>query len=227
MSADTSKQTAQLNSQNQLQQQQQASQNALLQQNNAALSPYLTGNQGFTPQQMAALNSQALDQNALRFNQGTQQANAQLAARGEGLGNTPGSGIAATGYGNLQAAKAGDLADALRTVTLNDAQQGLANKFNAASVLSGNAQTYAGNVGTYGSGASNALGQLTQAQGQSFGNNFAKGLGGALGGAAAGGVGGFVNSGVGNLGTAVSKIGSGNWGWVWILVGILAISRGV
>ena len=192
MSQDTSSQKSQLNSQNQLQAQQQAAQNQLLQQNNTALSPYLTGNQGFTPEQMAALNSQALDQNALRYNQGTQQANAQLAARGEGLGNTPGSGVAATGYGNLQAAKAGDLADALRTVTLNNAQQGLTNKFNAASVLSGNAQTYAGNVGTYGRGASNALSNLTQAQGNSFSSKFGQGLGSGLGSAVSKGIAGTV-----------------------------------
>ena len=192
MSQDTSSQKNQLNTQNQLQAQQQAAQNQLLQQNNTALSPYLTGNQGFTPEQMAALNSQALDQNALRYNQATQQTNQQLAARGEGLGNTPGSGVAATGYGNLQAAKSGDLADALRTVTLNNAQQGLANKFNAASVLSGNAQTYAGNVGTYGSGASNALGNLTTAQGNTWQSQFGKAFGSALGmGAGLGAAGGL------------------------------------
>lgn len=212
MSQSTSSQQSQLNTQNQMQQQQQNSENQLLQQNNTALSPYLTGNQGFTPQQMAALNSQALDQNALKYNQATQATNSELAARGEN-GQTPGSGVAATGYGNLQAAKAGDLADSLRTVTLDNAQQGLANKFNAASVLSGNAQTYGQNVGTYGSGASNALGDLTQAQGNTWQSQFGKALGSAAGGAAAGFGGGLANAGVGQLGTAVSKIGSGNWGW--------------
>jgi hypothetical protein len=208
MSQSTKDQKGQLQTQNQLQQQQQAAQNALLQQNNTALSPYLTGNQGFTPEQLAALNSQALDQNALRFNQATQATNAQLLARGEN-GATPGSGVMATGYGNLQAAKSGDLADALRTVTLNNAQQGLANKFNAASVLSGNAQTYAGNVGTYGAGANSALGDLTKAQSNSFGNK----LGNALAMPVAAAFGGAANAGVGNLGTAVSKIGNGQWGW--------------
>lgn len=180
MSQSTSSQTSQLNSQNQMQQQQQAAQNQLLQQNNAAFSPYLTGNVGFTPQQMSALNSQALDQNALKYNQATQQTNSELAARGEN-GQTPGSGVAATGYGNLQAAKAGDLADSLRTVTLNNAQQGLANQFNAGSLLSGNAQTYAGNVGTYGSGASNALTQLGAAQANGLGAQLAKNFGSSLG----------------------------------------------
>src|ERR1017187_3377667 len=211
MSQSTSDQKSQLDSQNALQQQQQASQDALLKQNNTALSPYLTGNQGFTPEQMAALNSQALDQNALRYNQATQQTNQQLAARGEGLGNTPGSGVAATGYGNLQAAKAGDLADALRTVTLNNAQQGLANKFNAASVLSGNAQTYAGNVGTYGGGASNALNALTGAQANGFQAQFGKALGAGLGAGTAGlattAAGGFAGGALGGTG-AMSGAGS-------------------
>jgi hypothetical protein len=213
MSQSTSAQTNQLATQNQLQQHQQNAQNSLLQGNQAALSPYLTGNQGFTPQQMAALNSQALDQNALQYNGATQATNAQLAARGEGLGDTPASGVQAGAYGNLQAAKSGDLADSLRTVTLNNAQQGLANQFNAASVLSGNAQTYGQNVGTYGSGANSALGNLTQAQGNTWQSQFGKALGQAAGGAAAGFGGGALNAGVGSLGTAVSKLGSGNFGW--------------
>lgn len=213
MGQSTTSQTSQLNSQNALQQQQQADQNALLQQNQAAFSPYLSGNQGFTPQQLAAMNSQALDQNALQYNGATQATNAQLAARGEGLGNTPGSGVQAGAYGDLQAAKAGNLSSSLQNVTLNNAQQALANQFNAGSLLSGNAQTYAGNVGTYGSGANSALGNLTQAQGNTFGTQFGKALGGALGGAAAGAAGGVANAGVGNLGTAVSKVGSGSWGW--------------
>lgn len=213
MSQATGSQTAQLNSQNQLQQQQQASQNSLLQANQAALSPYLSGNQGFTPQQMAAMNSQALDQNALQYNGATQATNAQLAARGEGLGNTPASGVQAGAYGNLQAQKAGNLSNSLQTVTLNNAQQALANQFNAASVLSGNAQTYAGNVGTYGTGANSALNNLTSAQANTWQSQLGKAAGAAVGGALGGATGGIGNAAVGNLGTAVSKIGSGNWGW--------------
>jgi hypothetical protein len=213
MSQSTSAQQGQLNTQNQMQQQQQASQNQLLQQNNTALSPYLTGNQGFTPQQLSAMNSQALDQNALQYNGAAQSANSELAARGEGLGNTPGSGVAATGYGNLQAAKAGNLSNSLQTITLNNAQQGLANKFNAASVLSGNAQTYAGNVGTYGQGASSALNNLTSAQANTWQSQFGKALGAAAGGAAGAFGAGAGATAFGNLGTQVSKIGSGNFGW--------------
>lgn len=203
MSQSTTDQKGQLDTQNQLQQKQLASQNALLNQNKAALSPLLDGNHGFTPQQMAALNSQALDQNALRFNQATQGANAQLAARGEGLGNTPGSGVAATGYGNLQAARAGDLADSLRTVTLNNAQQGNANMFNAASVLSGNAQTLGQNVGTFGNGANSALGDLTTAQANTWQSQLGKAAGQAAGGAVGAFTGGFGASAAGQLGKSL------------------------
>lgn len=203
MSQSTTDQKSQLDTQNQLQQQQLASQNKLLTQNNTALSPYLTGNMGFNPQQMAALNSSALDQNALRFNQATQDTNSQLAARGEGLGNTPGSGVQATGYGNLQAAKAGDLADSLRTVTLNNAQQGIANQFNAASVLSGNAQTLGQNVGTFGQGAGTALGDLTQAQANTWQSQLGKAAGQAVGAAAGGFTGGFGASAAGQLGKSL------------------------
>lgn len=203
MSQSTSDQKAQLNTQDQLQQQQLAQQNKLLTQNNTALSPYLSGNMGFNPQQLAALNSSALDQNALRFNQATQGTNATLAARGEGLGNTPGSGVAATGYGNLQAAKAGDLADSLRTVTLNNAQQGLANQFNAASVLSGNAATLGQNVGTFGQGANGALNDLTSAQANTWQSQLGKAAGQGLGAAVGGFTGGFGASAAGQLGKAL------------------------
>jgi hypothetical protein len=205
MGPDTSAQTNQLDLQNQLQQQQLASENAVNAQVNTAVSPYLSGNQGYSAQQLSALTGSALDQNALRYNQAAQQTNAQTSARGEN-GLTPLSGVAASGYGNLQASKAGDLADSLRTVTLNNAQQANTNKFNAASILSGQGQTLAGNVGTFGSGASSSLNSLTTAQQGGFFNNFTKALGGAVGGAAGAAA-------TGGAGTFASTLGSGNYGW--------------
>jgi hypothetical protein len=206
MGSNDSTQKNQLNLQNQLQAQQQAKQDALLQQNQTALSPYLSGNIGYTPAQLASLNTSVLSQNAQKYNAAAQQTNAQLAARGEN-GQTPLSGVAATGYGNLNAARASDLSSGLNTVVQNNAQQALANQFNAASVLSGNAQTYAGNVGTYGSGASNALNNVTQAQSNGFLNNFAKSLGsgfGAVGTALTGGAAGSGLSSAGSAGTPVT-----------------------
>ena len=174
-------QKKQLALQNSLQQQQLDKQNAIGTQLQTSLAPYLSSaGQGFAPGELSALYGSALDQNASRYNAATQQTNANLSARGEN-GLTPLSGVAATGYGNLQASKAGDLADALRTVTLNDAQQNTANRFNANSQLAGLGQTYAGNVGTFGSGASGALSNLTTAQQGGFFNNLSRGLGAGLG----------------------------------------------
>lgn len=205
MGANTSKQDNQLQLQNQLAQQQLAHTNATLDQVNGAVSPALTGNSGFSPAMLAALNSQALDQNAQRYGQAAVQTNNTLAARGES-GMAPLSGVAASGYGNLQASKASDLADSLRTVTLNNAQQANTNKYNAAAILSGGAQTQAGTFGTANAGASSALGNLTTAQQGGFFNNFTKAIGQGLGSAAGDAI-------TGGTGTALSKIGSGQWGF--------------
>jgi hypothetical protein len=200
-----STQKGQLNLQNTLQQQQLDKQNALTGQIQSSLAPYLTGNQGFTPQQLAAMNSMAIDTNASQYNSAGNQLRQQLAARGEN-GQTPLSGTGVAGIAGLLSGKASDLSNALRTNTLNNAQQALANQFNANSILSGTAQTYAGNVGTFGSGASNALNNVTQAQANSGLNKFLGGLGSGLGsGLSAGATGG--------LGSVLSGIGSGNFGW--------------
>lgn len=205
MPANDSSQKAQLSQQNAAQAAQQAQQNALIQGNTTALSPYLSGTKGFTPAQLAAMTSQDEDQNAQQYNAAGNQLRQQLLARGEN-GQTPLSGTGVAGIAGLLSGKASDLANSLRTTTLNNAQQGLANQFNAASVLSGNAQTLAGNVGTYGSGASNALGQLTQAQSNSGLNKFLGGLGSGLGG----GISGLATGALGGgLGSALSGLGSG------------------
>lgn len=210
----TNTQQQQLNLQNTLQQQQLAQQNQYLSQVSGALAPYLSGKgQGFTPAQLAAMNSQAIDTNATQYNGAGNQVRQALLARGEN-GQTPLSGTGVAGISGLLSAKAGDLANALRTNTLNDAQQNLSNRFNAASVLSGNANTLAGNVGTFGSGASSALGALTQKQISDQQNSFlatlARGFGGGLGA----GLGGGVSSGLtGGIGTALSGLGKGNFGW--------------
>lgn len=204
----TSSQSDQLKLQNQLQQQQLAQQNQYLGQVNSAVSPYLTSQgQGFTPAQLAAMNSQAIDQNASQYNSAGQQLRQALLARGES-GQTPLSGTGVAGISGLLSGKASDLANALRTNTLNDAQQNLTNRFNAASVLSGNAGTLAGNVGVFGSGANSSLSALTQKQiadmQNSFGARFASGLGAGLGS----GISGLATAGLGGgIGTALSSLG--------------------
>jgi hypothetical protein len=196
MGSNTDTQKQQLSQQNAAQTAAQTAQNATLAQVNKSLSPYLSGTQGFTPAQLAAMNSQDLDQNAQQYNAAGNQLRQQLLARGEG-GNTPLSGTGVAGIAGLLSGKASDLANSLRTTTLNNAQQGLTNQFNANSILSGNAQTQAGNVATYGGGANSALNAYTQAQANSPLNKLLGGLGTGI---AAVGTAGLA----GGLGSALS-----------------------
>jgi hypothetical protein len=205
MPSNDSTQKQQLSEQNAAQTAAQTAQNATLSQVNNSLSPYLSGTQGFTPQQLAAMTSQNLDQNAQQYNAAGNALRQTLQARGEN-GQTSLSGTGVAGIAGLLSGKASDLANSMRTTTLNNAQQGLTNQFNANSILSGNAQTQAGNVATYGSGANNSLNAVTTAQSNSGINKFLGGLGSGLGSGVAAGV-------TGGLGTAASTVGSGNFGW--------------
>lgn len=205
MPSNDSTQKQQLSDQNAAQAAAQAAQTATLKQVNDSVSPYLSGNQGFTPQQMAAMNSMAIDQNAQQYNGAGNQLRASLQARGDN-GQTPISGTGVSGIAGLLSGKASDLANSLRTNTLNNAQQGLTNQFNANAILAGTAQTQAGNVNTYGAGANNSLNNVTQAQSNSGLNKFLGGLGSGLGSGISAGL-------TGGLGTAASKVGSGNYGW--------------
>jgi hypothetical protein len=199
MGANTGTASSQLSQNNANQAAAQAAQNSTLGQINSSLSPYLSGNQGFTPAQMAALNSTALDQNAQQYNSAGNQLRQQLQARGDN-GATPLSGTGVAGIAGLLSGKASSLSNSLQTNVLNNAQQGLTNQFNANSILSGNAQTQAGNVNTYGAGANSALNAYTSAQANSPLNTFLKTLGGGLGTAGA-------IAGAGGLGTALSGLG--------------------
>ena len=201
---------AQLNDQNQLQQQAFDAQMGTLNLVKDNLKGYLSGNLGFTPQQKSYMTSQALNQNSEKYNQAGNQVRSALAARGLSGTQTPGGGATAGILSGLYGAKASDASNAINTINLQDSQQALNNKFNAASILSGNAQTLGGSLGVFGAGANNSLNQYVTASNQGFGAAFTKGLGGALGA----GIGGAVTGGIsGGLGTAMSTIGSGNYGW--------------
>lgn len=190
----------QLNQQNDLQNKAFNSQMDTLNSLKSSLSGYLSGNQGFTGQQMSTMTSQALNQNSQKYNQAGNQVRAALGARGISGSQTPGGGATAGTLAGLYGAKASDQSNAINTINLQNSQQAMNNQFNAAGVLSGNAQTLGGSVGTFGSGASSALGQYVQASQGGFLNNFAKGLGSGLGGAGAA-------MATGGLGTALSGLG--------------------
>ena len=148
---------------------------------NKAFSGFLSGNQGFNPQMLAAMRSQFLNSNNSTFNQAGQQVREALGARGEGTGSSPVGGNYAAGIANLLGAKAGSQSQGLLGIDVQNAQQALANQFNAGNILSGNAATLTGTQGVAGAGASSALNSYITAANQGFGNAFTTGLGSTLG----------------------------------------------
>lgn len=170
-----------------------------------ALSPYLSGTQGFTPDQLATMRTQFLNSNAQTFNQAGSQVREALTARGN-TGANPIGGDYVRGISGLMAARAGSQSQGLLGINAENARQALMNQFNAANVLSGNAATLTGTQGVAGSAASSALNDYIRAANTGFLSSFTNSLGAGLGSGIASGV-------TGGIGTGFSKIGSGNWGW--------------
>lgn len=170
-----------------------------------AFSKYTTQNIGFDPQQYAAMQTQLMNQNSGDYGSAGAQVRSALLARGGG-GSMPTGGSDARAYSGLYGAQASDLSSNLNNLRIQNAQQALTNRFNAGSLLSGNAATLTGTQGVAGSAASSALSDYIKAKNsgvlQSFMGGLGQGLGGGLGAGLSGGI-----------GTAMSKVGSGNYGW--------------
>jgi hypothetical protein len=176
---------------------------AQLQQLQTQLTPYLQGaGQGYDPQQMAGMQSQFLNQNAQQFQNAGQAVRAALLARGEGSGTAPVGGDYTRGISSLMGAAGASQAQGLLGLQQQSALQALQNKFNAAGVLSGNAQTLTGTQGVAGSGASSALNSYIQAKNSGLMQNLMSGLGSGLGQ----GLGAMAT---GGLSTMLSGLGKG------------------
>lgn len=172
----------------------------------SAFSKYTTQNLGFDPAQYAAMQTQALNQNTGTFGQAGNQVRSALLARGSGGGNLPVGGDYVRGISGLMGAQASDLSSNLNSLRIQNAQQALVNRFNAGNLLSGNAATLTGTQGVAGAAASSALGDYIKAKNTGFLSSFTNALGTGLGGGLASGI-------TGGIGTAASKVGSGNYGW--------------
>ncbi len=182
-------------------------QQARLTQLQNAFQPYTQGaGQGFAPDQLAAMQSQILNQNSSQFNSAGAGVRSALLARGGSGGNQPVGGDYTRGIAGLMGAQAQDRSQNLNSLRIANAQQALANRFNAGNLLSGNAATLTGTQGVAGAGASSALSDYIKAKNSGFMQSFASGLGSGLGG-------GLGNGISGGIGTAASKVGSGNFGW--------------
>jgi hypothetical protein len=170
---------AQLNLQNQLTKQQLNRQNSFQDAATNAVKEFLSGNKGFAPDQLAAMRSQFLNSNSQTFNNAGEQVRAYLQSKGANGGDLPVGGDTVRGIASLEGARAGSQSSGLLGIDVTNAQQALANLFNAANVFGGNAAE--SNVGTFNGGASNALNQYVMAKNTGFGNAFTSSFGGALG----------------------------------------------
>jgi hypothetical protein len=159
---------------------------------NAKLTNQVSNPQGFTPQALAAANTQATEGVARDFSSAQKATQEIEAARG---GSTLPSGVEAQlTAGNANAA-AQEESTAQNQIQLANAQQQQQNYWNAVGALSGTAQLM--NPQSFMSGANNTaseLSGLSEADSKakssgffnSFANSFASGLGGGLGGVLSG-----------------------------------------
>lgn len=190
----------QLKLQNKLVQEQLAYQKSFMDPVKSALQKYLQGNgEGFTPEQMATLNSQFLDSNANDFQSAGQNVKAALASRGAGQGDVPIGGDYVRGIAELEGAKAQSQSGGLSNIRMASIQQALQNKFNAANVFGGNSAQVGGNVGTFNSGAGNALNTYVSAANTGFGNAFSSAFGGSLGKGLGSGLSAGITGGISGL----------------------------
>jgi hypothetical protein len=122
----------------------------------AAMTPYLSGDVGYTADQMKALNNQGMTQLSTGYDDAYSQMRAALLRSGEGAGQ-PMSGVGNTNVAELQAGMANATAGMRNTNLLSSYNQALANKFNAAGAMMGTAQLAGQNFGVSTGGSEAAL----------------------------------------------------------------------
>lgn len=170
-----------------------------------AVSGYLSGNQGFDPQQLALLKSQFLNSNAAQYQQAGKNVRTALLRSGSADSSVPAGGDYVRGISGLEGAMASNASSGLANIDLQNLQQALNNKFNAASLINGQAAQLTSPISTFGAGANDALNQYVQASNSGFGAMLSKGLGAGLGM----GIGSGLTGGFGNLLSSFGKFGSG------------------
>jgi hypothetical protein len=145
------------------------------------ISKYLTGNEGFNPEQMAMLRSSFLNDNASAYSDAGSSVRDMLTARG-GDGALPVGGNYVKGISGLLGAQASAKSSGLLNLGIMDQQQALNNKFNTASVLSGNGAALSSSIGSTAGAGSSALSDYIKSKSQGFGAHFMDALGSGLGG---------------------------------------------
>jgi hypothetical protein len=129
----------------------------------AAMVHFLTDEHGFSPEQASEMTSQFLDQQAQRFGEASRNASTNLRRRGSGEGDNPVGGDYTRGIAALQGMQAASTSAGLRDIKLEDLKQGLANKFNTASMFLGIAPSFGNQAVGFGQNATTALGDYVKA----------------------------------------------------------------
>jgi hypothetical protein len=160
-----------------------------------ALGKYMSGNVGFDPAQLAAMKSQFLNTTANQYQNAGSNLRTALLRTGSASSSMPAGGDFVRGVAGLEGGLASTTSSGLANIDLQDLSQALTNKFNAASVINGQAAQLASPISTFGAGASNALSNYVQSQQSTFGNMLARGFGSALGS----GLGAGVSGGIGGV----------------------------
>lgn len=115
---------------------------------------------GFTPADLAAMRTQAIQNTQNQYATGLQQLKTQLAARGLYGGATPTSGIAGSNFGQYQALGAQAMSQNLSNINIQNALQAQQNRWNAGNLLG--QYTSLLNPGAFVGGAGGAMESRTQ-----------------------------------------------------------------
>lgn len=165
---------------------------------------------GYTPDELAELKTSAAETAGANY----AGASRALAASGAGAGSaTDSSGILKEQEAGVATAGANANTVAQNQIELQNKEQGRQNFFTASSALGGVNSTAASSTSALAEGAngagSNATKSIDQVDQENKAGSWQTILGGAVGAAASGVASGLT----GGLGTAVSKVGSGDFGW--------------
>jgi hypothetical protein len=190
-----------------------AEQQSILSTLQSSLSPTINAgpNQyGYSPAEDTALRTQALEGTGSTYANAAKALNEQIGAEGGGNSYVP-SGASNQLREQVATSAANQEAQQNLGITTAGYAQGLANYNEAVKVMSGTAQIYnptgyANSATNAGSTAFNSASTIQQMNNSSGFWNTASGI---LGGAAGDIAGGLT----GGLGTAVSTVGNGDWGW--------------
>jgi hypothetical protein len=127
------------------------------------LLPFLKGDQGFSPLQLALMRARTLNQQSQGFNAAQGSVFDVLRSRGFQGGSLPSTGDAARNLSSLFGMRARSRADAMQNIDLQNLQQMLANKMNTASLFMGIAPSFGNQAVGFGANAGNALGTYADA----------------------------------------------------------------